>query len=122
MLVAIFSLVGCSERSRLHGAIAKIEISKLVSTAEEFWIKQDDKNENSSNQISETNWTPEIYNFKPKRVYSTPDGVYLAVTRASVYESGLFILPVKSKFIPKSGGDPSYEHLQDNLYWYEIRG
>jgi hypothetical protein len=74
--------------------------------------------------VPSSEWTPAIRSLDPLAVYASPEGVYITTTQRSfdVEESGLFILPANSKFVPAWGTDPGYRALGGRFYWYEIKG
>lgn len=74
-----------------------------------------------SGSLPESQWPAELARFKPKRVYATPDGLYLVTSAGFVQEEGLFV-PRSSGFTAQPGTDPEYTLIGQGVFSYRIKG
>lgn len=75
----------------------------------------------SDGDIPAEYWPPAVAELSPKRVYSSPDGLYLVLSSSFVEERGLFV-PRSAGFAGGTGTDPSYTSLGQGAFSYRIKG
>lgn len=93
-----------------------------AAQAAELCAAADHLSERQKGDVQKTEWPETISKLSPNSVRVTNDGVYVVRRSFFVTEEGVFLLPTKSAFQPTSQGDPSYRQLQQQVYWYEIKG
>ena len=81
----------------------------------------------TSQAFRQGDWPLTIAAMRPQRVYAERngrdiDGLYIMMGRFFVAEWGFFVPANKGEFRPTQGSDPSFELLDREVYWYEIKG
>lgn len=66
-------------------------------------------------------WPSALARLKPKRMYVTPEGLYVVLSASFVEERGLFV-PRLLAFAPLAGGDPAYTPLGQGVFSYYLKG
>ena len=108
--VLILALAGC-----LSGSHAR-ELAALLKVAPQLMQVAP-----ASGPLPPDQWPTELKALDPKRVYATPDGLYIVTSTFFVQEEGLF-LPRSPTFSATPGRDPEFRFIVDGLYSYKIKG
>lgn len=67
-------------------------------------------------------WTKSILDLKPLNVMLSPDGVYIITNRIIAQQSGFFVLPTKSSYVPPIHGEQKFIVIVERVYCYSISG
>ena len=99
--------------------ISKMEPGQAdqLSVLADHWCEQ-----RMHDHIPEAEWPAEIRALSPTSVFVMPEGVYIERGSFCVEAWGIFVLRTGTPFQPKQAGDPSYRHIRDRVYWFEIKG
>lgn len=112
-------LSACSQQSP-SSLLSRTNADQLLEDAEELWTKY--KENSRTVIIGQSVWPESVQSLSPRRVYVSEEGVYICIYTRYVTESGFFILSAISPYNPSSQGDPSYQKIQERIYWYDIQG
>ena len=70
-------------------------------------------------KIADAAWPPTVRAFRPKSVWTEPDGVYLLLDADADGERGVFVPRVVSEKDPVCGPKLKHVKLDTGVYWYE---
>ncbi len=117
-LVLVVALIaGCSDETQIHRTLkvvgaAKLRQEAIASCGNEFpregFVK-----------IADAAWPPTVRAFRPKGVWTEPDGVYLLLDADAGGERGVFVPRVVSDKDPVCGPKLKHVKLDAGVYWYE---
>lgn len=117
-LVLFLALVaGCSDETQIHRTLKVVGAAKLRKEAIESCGNHFPRE--GFVTIADSNWPPSVRAFRPKSVWTEPDGVYLLLDAAADGERGIFIPRVVSEKDPVCGPKLKHVKLDTGVYWYE---
>ena len=116
--VLLFALAACD-----HGRSGVIEIAKpqataLVSETFPLWLEYRDER---LRDIPASRYPPSVKALHPKQVRATKQGLFIE-TYARYVESGGIFIKHDAEYDPPASGDPGFELVAQNVYWYFAPG
>lgn len=80
------------------------------------------KNNTYVGSYPDERWPGEFSELNPESVRIEKNGVYIVMHGFFVSESGVYIPANGMKPDTANTEDPAYNEINDNVYWYEIKG
>ena len=112
-LLLIVLLSGCVK----HHDLDDFELTDLTTASEELKLITE-----GSSGVIEISMCPEYFKeINAISIRRDSFGIYINLDTSFVQESGLYI-HLNGDKPEKSGSDPNYKYLQDNIYSYVING
>jgi hypothetical protein len=108
-------------RRAVERALLRAGPDQLAAEAERLW-EANGGPDGAFATIAEADWPEAFRAFRPQAVRVDSRGVTLRTRSRFVEESGLFYLPLRSRFQPPARGDPSFRPMVGRSYFYDIKG
>ncbi len=113
-------VVACSQRRAAELELRRIGVEQLAQAADSLRTV----GERSAVKITipAAAWPEILRPLKPQAVLVAPEGVFIRLESSFVAESGLLVAFAGVTVPIHKGTDPTFEHIEGRVYWYEIKG
>jgi hypothetical protein len=97
---------------------ARLGAPELVNETRELWAQYRTE---TSREIPVAAYPASIRQLQPKRVWASPQGVYVETYSFFVESAGIFVRHDPA-YEPPISGDPGFEPLSSDVYWFYAPG
>lgn len=117
-VLALGALVACDHGRSKVVEVAKPHAAALVAETRGLWLECRDRN---ISDIPASRYPPAVRALNPKHVHASKHGVFIETCARYVESAGIFIRH-DSAYEPPRSGDPGFELVAENVYWYFAPG
>lgn len=117
IVFALLLAIGCSERAR-QKSFAAANGAVLLAQGRALYTKYGAR---GGTAIPAAEWPPSFVALEPERVWADTHGIAIVTDQYFVETVGIFLRFDRS-FVPPPVGDPGYEPIDRDVYWFEARG
>jgi hypothetical protein len=121
LIVAVgltFALVACDRGRARAEAVATPIAAQLKSDTHGVWLRYRGERRR---EIPPSEQPRSVQQLKPKRVWAGTEGVFLETYDRYVESAGIFIRHDPA-FVPPVSGDPGFEQIAPEIYWFFAPG
>jgi hypothetical protein len=116
--LALAAFVACDHGRSEVVAVAKPQAAFLVAETHSLWLEY---REQIAREVPASRYPPAVRALHPKHVSASKEGVYVETYTRYVESAGIFIRHDPAYEPPRSG-DPGFELVAENVYWYFAPG
>jgi hypothetical protein len=113
-------VVACSQRRAAELELRRIGVERLTQAADS--LRAVGERSAAKITIPAAAWPEILRLLKPQAVLVAREGVFIRLESSFVTESGLLVAFTGVTVPIHKGTDPSFEHIEGRVYWYEIKG
>lgn len=99
-------------------AVARPSAAALVAKTRSLWLEYRDR---TIREIPEARYPAAVRALHARHVRVTDEGIYIETYARYVESAGVFIRHDPS-YVPPPTGDPGFEAIAENVYWYFAPG
>ena len=118
VLVMLAFVVGCDHGRSDVVPVAEREAAAIVSETYNLWLTHRDR---LDHEIPPAQYPPSVRALQPKRVSADKHGIFIETYARYVESAGVFVRHDHAYEPPRSG-DPGFESIAPNVYWYFAPG
>ena len=112
---ALCAFIACDRGRAEVVALAKPQGAELVAQTRALWIEYRDR------EVPSHRYPPAIRALNQRRVSVSQYGVFIQTYERVVENAGVFIRHDPA-YVPPERGDPGFERIAENVYWYFAPG
>ena len=112
---ALCAFIACDRGRAEVVALAEPQGAELVVQTRSLWMEYRDR------EVPSQRYPPAVRALNPRRVSVTRHGVFIETYARYVESAGVFIRHDPT-YVPPEGGDPGFERIADDVYWYFAPG
>ena len=114
----MLALVAC-DRGRTEAVNIAVPIApQLTRETRDLWLRYRDE---KWTDVPTTQYPESVRQIRPKRVWAKPEGLYIQTYESFVESAGIFVRH-EPGYDPPRSGDPGFERVAAEIYWFYAPG
>ena len=120
ILAVVTVFVGCTDHGRSAAEKHVVPHARtLVAETRPLWVRH---SKQPYAEVPKSEYPVSVGPLKPVRIWTNGHGVFIETYSVFVATAGVFVRHDPAFTPPSHGGEPFFEPMAENIYWYEAPG